>query len=194
MNKLKFTTVLILISTYIGFGQNNLLTIQQVVESAYNQNAELQQLRAMLKQKQNVWRSETGISSPEISYFKEGVGSGPSDVFDEKRLSVSQEIDFPLTTYYRLKGIAEEVKALEFQIKSKEKGIKVEVKTSYVEVLYALYLQKSRQNQLKLAQDLYNAVYTKFEIGMANGIDLANVELRMEEAKKRSRPVGMDTA
>ncbi|MDB4582303.1 TolC family protein [Draconibacterium sp.] len=166
-----------------AFAQDSLLTIQQAVKTAYLQNTELQQLWAQLKQKENVWRTETGISAPEISYFKEGIGSGPGDVFDEKRFTVSQEIDFPLTTSYRIKGLKEEVKALEYKILSREKEIKAEVKSKYIEVMYALYLQKSRENELKLAQDLYNAVFTKYETGMGNGIDLANAELKLEEAK-----------
>ena len=165
------------------YGQDSLLTIQEAVESAYLQNAELQQLDARLKQQKNIWRMKTGISSPEISYFKEGIGSGPGDAYDERRVTVSQQIDFPLTSYYRLKGVAEQVKALEFQIKSRQREIKTEVKSKYIEVLYALRLQKSRQNQLELAQELYNAVYTKFETGMGNGIDLVNAELKVDEAK-----------
>ena len=168
---------------FAGLAQDSLLTIQQAVKSAYSRNAELQQLWAQLKQKQNIWRTETGISAPEISYFKEGISSGPGDLFDEKRYTVSQEIDFPLTSSYRLKRISEEVKAFEYQILSREKEIKAEVKSQYIEVVYALYLQKSRKNQLKLAEDLYNAVYTKFETGMGNGIDLINAELKKEEAK-----------
>jgi len=164
-------------------GQDNLLTIQEAVESAFEQNAELQMLKAGLEQKRHFWRTETGISAPEISYFKEGISSGPGDLFDEKRVTVSQEIDFPVTTVYRLKGISEEVKALQLQVTALENDIKAEVKSFYAEVLYALYLQQSRQNQLQLAQELYNAVYTKFVTGMANGIDLANAELRLEEAK-----------
>ena len=70
-----------------GQGQDSLLTIQEAVESAFNRNAELQQLRAQLKQKENLWRMQTGISSPEISYFKEGISSGPGDAFDEKRIT-----------------------------------------------------------------------------------------------------------
>jgi|APSaa5957512622_1039677.scaffolds.fasta_scaffold02110_2 outer membrane protein, heavy metal efflux system len=178
-----FTVALILATVFASFGQDNLLTIQQAVESAYKQNSELQQLSARLKQKQNVWRTETGISAPEISYFKEGVSSGPGDIFDEKRITISQEIDNPFTVSYRLKGIAQEVKAMEYQILSREKEIKAEVKSKYIEVMHALYLQTSRQNQLKLAQDLYNAVFTKFETGIGNGLDLANAELKLEEAK-----------
>lgn len=181
----KKTSLIFILFFAISFtqAQNGLLTIQQAVESAYLRNAELQQLWAQLEQKQNVWRTEMGISAPEVSYFKEGMGSGPGDVFDEKRFTISQEIDFPLTTTYRIKGIKEEAKALEYRILSREKEIKAEVKSQYVEVMYALFLQKSRQHQLKLAQDLYNAVYTRFESGMGNGIDLVNAELKLEEAK-----------
>jgi outer membrane protein, heavy metal efflux system len=107
-------------------GQDSLLTIQDAVEFAFNQNAELKQLQAVIRQEENRWRTETGISPPEISYFKEGIGSGPGDVFDEKRISVSQEIDFPLTTAYRLKGISEEVKA----IKMKEEALRNEIKAN----------------------------------------------------------------
>ncbi len=184
MNKHKLLLIICLIWAFQGFGQqDSLLTIKEAVESAYNQNAELQQLRAQFAQKQNVWRTETGISAPSVSYFKEGMSSDPGDMFDEQRITVSEEIDFPLTTAYRLKGISEDVKSLEFRIASREKEIKAEVKSYYIEVLYALKLQESRRNQLKLAEDLYNAVYTKVETGMGNGIDLANAELKMEEAR-----------
>ncbi len=186
MNTRKLFLIVCIFFSFQGFGQqDSLLTIKEAVESAYIRNAELQQLYAQLKQKENQWRTETGVSALEISYFKEGIASGPGDVFDEKRITVSQEIDFPLTTSYRLKGLAEEVKALQLKIQSRENEIKAEVKSYYVEVIYALYLQKSRQNQLKLAQDLYNAVYTKFETGLGNGIDLANAELRLDEAKNK---------
>ncbi len=163
--------------------QDSLLTIQEAVKSAYTRNSELQQLWAQLEQKKNEWRIAAGVSAPEISYFKEGISTEPGDPYDEKRFTISQEIDFPLTTSYRLKGISEDVKALEFKILSREREIKAEVKSQYIEVIYALYLQKSRQNQLKIAEDLYNAVYTRYETGMGNGIDLANVELKREEAK-----------
>uniref|UniRef100_UPI0032171F3B TolC family protein n=1 Tax=uncultured Draconibacterium sp. TaxID=1573823 RepID=UPI0032171F3B len=183
MHKKTILYFLLLFASYVVTAQDSLLTIQDAVKSAYSSNAEIQQLWAQLKQKQDLWRTETGISAPEFSYFKEGIGSGSGDVFDEKRFTISQEIDFPLTTSYRLKGIKEEVKALEYRILSREKEIKAEVKSQYVKVMYALFLQKSRQHQLKLAQDLYNAVYTRFETGEGNGIDLINAELKLDEAK-----------
>lgn len=183
MKNLYFLAVFLISFSFLSFGQENrMITIQDAVKSAFDQNPGLQQLYSQLKQKKESWRMETGISSPEISYFKEGIGKGPGDIFDEKRITVSQEIDFPLTTYYRLQKLKQENFSLENMVTAREKEIKAEVKSWYIEVLYALHLQKSRENQLKLAQELYNAVFTKFETGMANGIDLNNAQLKLDEA------------
>jgi len=183
MNKHSVLVLGLILFWFQAYPQDSLLTIDMAVESAYNRNAELQQLYAQLRQKENLKKTETGISAPEISYFKEGISTGPGDPFAEQRFTISQEIDFPLTTAYRLKGISQELEALRYQVQAREKAIKVDVKSRYVEVVYALRLQASRQNQLTLAQELYNAVYTKFETGMGNGIDLANAELRLDQAK-----------
>ncbi len=164
-------------------GQDTVLTISGAVESAYNRNTSLQQMRAVLKQEQQNWRTETGIEAPEINYFRDGIQTGPEDLFDEQRIAISQKIDFPLTILYRLKAAEQAVLSLEYQVSALEREIKSEVKSQYVEVLYALYLQRSRKEQLEIATDLYNAVYTRFEIGMATGVDLTNAELQLEQAK-----------
>jgi cobalt-zinc-cadmium efflux system outer membrane protein len=57
------------------------------------------------------------------------------------------------------------------------------VKSRYIEVLYALHLQELGAQQKSLADELYKAVFTKFEIGMANGMDLTNAELQVAEAE-----------
>ncbi|HYQ56154.1 MAG TPA: TolC family protein, partial [Draconibacterium sp.] len=107
----------------------------------------------------------------------------PTAPFAEKRVAISQEVDFPLTSVYRVKALKQEVEAQQNVIVAKEKEISSQVKSKYIEVVHALYLQRSRENQLKLAQDLYNAVYTKFETGLGNGIDLANAEIQLDEAR-----------
>jgi len=158
------------------------LTIQDAVDQSILNNAQINQMRSQLKQKNEVWRIQSGISSPEVSYMKEGMNGKTADPFQEQRLTVSQTVDFPLTTSYRMKAIREEGRAMEFAIKAEERAVKVGVKTRYIEVLYALHLQKLRDQQLKLATELYNAVYTQFETGMGNGMDLTKAELQVAEA------------
>lgn len=178
------TIGIILIHVLAVRGQDTTLTINGAVEFAYGNNTKLQQLKAQLNQQKEKWRTETGFSPPEISYFREGVKTSiPENLFDEQRITVSQEMDFPLTTLYRLRAVKQEVASLEYQISALEREIKSEVKIKYIDVLYALYLQKSRQDQLKIAEELYNAVYAKVETGMATGVDLVNAELQRDQAR-----------
>jgi cobalt-zinc-cadmium efflux system outer membrane protein len=162
--------------------QAQLLTIQDAVNQAIGNNAQINQMRSQLQQKQAEWRTQTGISAPEISYMKEGIDNKAADPFQEQRWTVSQSVDFPLTTSYRIKGLRQEEKAMEFSIQEEERKVKSEVKARYIEVIYALHLQKLRDQQLKLATELYNAVFTQFETGMGNGMDLTKAELQVAEA------------
>lgn len=158
------------------------LSIQDAVDQAMRNNAHINQLRSQLNQKKEEGRIQSGVSSPEISYMKEGINNKAADPFQEQRLEISQSVDFPLTISYRVKALRKEAEAMEFSIQTEERQVKAEVKKSYIEVLYALYLQKLRDQQLKLATELYNAVYTQFETGMGNGMDLTKAELQLAEA------------
>jgi len=175
-------TLLFLLLGFCNPSHAQLLTIKDAVDQAIQNNAQINQMRSQLTQKKEEWRTQTGISSPEISYMKEGINNKAADPFQEQRLSISQSVDFPLTTSYRIKALREEQKALEFSIQEEERKVKVGVKSRYIEVIYALHLQKLRDQQLKLATELYNAVYTQFETGMGNGMDLTKAELQVAES------------
>lgn len=175
-------TLLFLLLGFSIPSYSQLLTIKDAVDQAIQNNAQINQMRSQLNQKKEEWRTQTGISAPEISYMKEGINNKAADPFQEQRLTVSQSVDFPLTTSYRLKALKEEEKAMEFNIQEEERKVKVGVKSRYIEVIYALQLQKLRDQQLKLATELYNAVYTQFETGMGNGMDLTKAELQVAES------------
>lgn len=177
-----FIVILILVPGWLS-GQDKLLLLDQAVDSALSNNPDLNQVRAVLSQKEEEWRTLTGVSAPEFSYFEEGVNSRAAKPFEERRWTISQSVDFPLTTIYRLKAVREEGKAIGFRIAAIENEITAQVKSKYIEVLYALHLQELGNQQKSLAVELHKAVYTKFETGMANGMDLTNAELQVAEAE-----------
>lgn len=180
---LRNLTLLFILLSSLSFGQNKVILLQQAVDSAMANNPDLNQARALLTQKENEWRTLTGIEAPEISYFDEGINNKAAKPFEERRWTISETVDFPLTTIYRLKAVRQEAEALSYRIKAMENEIKSQVKSKYIEVLYALHLRDLGQQQQKLADDLYKAVYSRFETGMGNGIDLTNAELRKAEAE-----------
>lgn len=181
-NKLLSLIVFFLPFSIMIHSQDTLLTVNMAVEHAFNSSPALQQMKAELDRESARKKTETGLSTPEISYFREGISTIPDKLFDEQRIAVSQEIDFPLTTIYRLKAVDQELRAIELNIRARERDIKARVKKKYIDVVYALYLQESREEQLAIAVDLYNAVFTKMETGMATGVDLANAELQRDQA------------
>lgn len=186
MNRIKISiTVTFLLFISNAIAQQDLLTIQNAVTHAIEKNAIINQLRAVLQQKENEWRTLTGIEAPEISYFEEGMNGNETKPFEERRLTVSQKVDFPLTTMYRLKANEKEKESLSFKIKALENEVKQVVKQHYVEVLYALYFTKLSENQHQLAEELYKATYSRFETGMGNGMDLTKAELQHAEAQNQ---------
>ncbi len=179
----RYFTLFFILLTMSTTAQNRLLLLQQAVDSAFLNNPDLNQARAVLTQKENEWRTLTGIEAPEFSYFEEGINKDVTKPFEERRWTVSQKVDFPLTTVYRLKAVKQEAKALSYRIQAMENEIRSRVKSKYIEVLYALHLQELGRQQKALADDLYKAAYTRFETGMGNGMDLMNAELQVAEAE-----------
>jgi len=175
-------TLLFLLLGFYNPSRAQLLTINDAVDQAIKNNAQINQMRSQLNQKREEWRIQMGVSAPEFSYMKEGINNKAADPFQEQRMTISQSVDFPLTTAYRIKGIREEEKAMEFSIQEEERKVKVGVKSRYIEVIYAIHLQKLRDQQLKLATELYNAVFTQFETGIGNGMDLTKAELQVAES------------
>lgn len=179
----KYFVIIFSLLSGLCYSQESLLLLQEAVDSAFLNNPDLNQAKALLIQKENEWRTLTGIEAPEISYFEEGINKDVAKPFEERRWTISQTVDFPLTTMYRLKAIKQEAKAVSYRIRAMENEIKSQVKSRYIEVLYALYLKSVGEQQKALADELYNAAYTRFETGMGNGMDLMNAELQVAEAE-----------
>lgn len=180
---IRILTITFLLTPFWLAAQQNLLLLRQAVDSALLNNPDLNGMRAVLLQKEQEWRTLTGINAPEFSYFEEGLNSKAARPFEEKRWTISQSVDFPLTTVYRLKAVREEEKALRLRIRAVENEITSQVKSRYIEVLYALHVQQLGKQHKDLADELYKSVYTKFETGMANGMDLTKAELQVSEAE-----------
>jgi len=160
MSYLSRILLLLILLSDIFPAKAQLITIKDAVDQAIQNNAQINQMRSQLNQKKEEWRTQTGISSPEISYMKEGINNKAADPFQEQRLTISQSVDFPLTTSYRLKALKEEEKAMEFSIQEEERKIKAGVKSRYIDVIYTLHLQKLRDQQLKLSKPVWEMVWT----------------------------------
>lgn len=160
-----------------------LLSLSDAVQTAFDQNPDINRLRIELQQKQLAWKTAMGTSDLEWTFSREGLSDRDPGSFFEERMEINQEFDFPLTIYYRQKKINKEKAALELKLKALEKEITKAVKQYYIEVLYGKYLRELRTNELALSKDLLDAVLARVEGGVGTGIDQLAAEIRLLESE-----------
>lgn len=159
------------------------LTIQDAIKMAMDNNPDINQLKAKLRQKEVERKTAIGLSDPVLLYSKEGMPKGNNGDYSEKRLTLEQEVSFPLTSYYRMQKVSNEQKSLEFQLQWRIKTLTAEIKSRYINVLYSIYIRRLRQREIALASDLRDIAQLKSKSGVGNDIDMLSSEVRLDEAR-----------
>lgn len=164
-------------------GQSDMLTLEEAISYAFQNNPRLRQMEMRIRGAENLRGTVTGLVAPEISYFREGMSGDANSPFAEQRLSLKQSVTAPLSMGSRLKMASLEADLLRMEAEEFMKDLRANVKRSYIEVLYARYKLDLRKLQLKLVQNLLDAVTLRVESGMATGLDLLNAELQRAQAE-----------
>jgi cobalt-zinc-cadmium efflux system outer membrane protein len=159
------------------------LSLKEAVETAMRMNPELQKMQAQLEGKSVEWKTAVGVSNPELSFTREGMSHNTEAPYTEQKIMIQQEVDFPLTTFYRLKRIYSEKEALTRELDALKKQVAVEVKTRYTEVIYLEYIRKLRADTYQLMRDLAEAVRLRVESGVGTYIDQLSSEIRLVQAE-----------
>jgi cobalt-zinc-cadmium efflux system outer membrane protein len=162
------------------------IRLQDAVNMAMRMNPGIQKMEEELRGKSVEWKTALGLQSPEIAYAREGIPvSDPVAPYSEQRFTIQQNIDFPLTSYYRLHRISFEKIALERQLEALKKETTAGVKSSYTEILYANYIRKLRADAFRLSKELDDAVGIRLESGVGNYIDKLSSEVRLVQAENQ---------
>lgn len=119
----------------------------------------------------------TSLQKPQLIYYEEGVDNYASGLFAEKRFSLYQYIEFPLSTIYRSKAYNSLIESKKLKYKSFKLELKAKVKEAYTTLLEYqknLYL---RRRQFRLADTLMKAVEIRFEAGYVSEIDYLKADI-----------------
>jgi cobalt-zinc-cadmium efflux system outer membrane protein len=162
-----------------------LITLQDAVRMAMESNPDIRRMEAELDGKSAEWRTLIGISQPVVSYAREGVSAITDVPFSEQRFSVQQEIDFPLTTWYRLKKASFEKEAVEKKLEALRKDVIAGVKGKYAEILYASHIRKLRAENYRVSKELSDAVGMRVEAGVGTHIDQLSSEIRLVQSENQ---------
>jgi cobalt-zinc-cadmium efflux system outer membrane protein len=179
--KMRIVFVIILILSGItAFTQSEVFTLEKAIETTILQHPEIHQMDARIETAKNKWRLESGIHSPEFSFFREGIDE--TEKFAEQRLAIQQSFEFPLTIAHRHRAFKNEYRALEFEREYIIKRIKAEVKQSYIELLYARYYNNLMTEQMELANELLNVSSVRSEAGVGSDLELLKAQIAVAEA------------
>ena len=164
------------------FQDKEVLSARMAVKFAIDNNKSLKQYLEKIAQKKAEKYSGYGVSSPFITYTQEGIPNGKPIEFTEKRWSISQEINIPLYSIYRIKAIDEEINSMEMEFEWKKKEIISSTKQMYSKVIYWLEIIRLRDNIKAITKNINDIVSTKLELGRANQLDILNTEIQKMEA------------
>lgn len=158
----------------------NDLGVYEAIDLARVRSPMLNQLRERVQAKGGEWLTSFGVYAPELIFLKEGIDGGS---FDERRWGVSQTIDFPLQSYYRLRQVGAEKEALGFDVEAGLNDLTVAVKKAYTQLLYAQEMMHLRREEVLLARVLQEAASVKVEVGEASELELMKAEIGLAEAE-----------
>ena len=178
---LRIFTIALFISTC--WAQESELSVRRALEIARENNPQINQLRQQIEKKRGQWWSSWGLADPELSYFSEGIDKETNKSFTEKRWTLTQSIDFPLTTYYNLRQVGLEEASLESRLQAKCLSLKMEIKSQYAELVYAQEIVHLRREQLKIARRLQDASVTRLEAGESSELDLMKADILLAESE-----------
>ncbi|MCX6225791.1 MAG: TolC family protein [Bacteroidia bacterium] len=160
-----------------------MLTMQEAVSKTMEMNPSLNSLKATLEAKNLEWKTALGISTPEFGFAREGISAIDPAPFQEQRFTFQQEVDFPLTTFYRLKKQWLEKEALAKTFEALRKEVIAGVKSRYVEVIYANSIRELRQTAFNLSKKMLDAVTERLDRGTCTYSDKLSAEIGLLNAE-----------
>jgi cobalt-zinc-cadmium efflux system outer membrane protein len=158
----------------------NELSVQKALEIAYDKHPKINQLKNQIEAQKRQETLSIGLPNPEISYLKEGIGQG---TFAEQRWTISQNIDFPLSSLYRVKQEKATTESLNLKLQDLENQVKADVKAAYAHLAYVLQSAKLAEERVTLFEDLREAAKARADMGESSEIDAMQADLQLQESR-----------
>jgi len=162
---------------------NKVLTIDDALYFAFSKNPHLLSLKNQIDEASARPLKGLGLRNPEFLFMKEGIQRESGKGFVEKRQTISQSLDFPVTGFLRMQRLGSEKKALEYKYEQEKIRIKAAVKKAYTQIVYTIRISQLRERELSIAEELNRTAVSRFEAGDASEMELLRTEIQKAEAK-----------
>jgi cobalt-zinc-cadmium efflux system outer membrane protein len=183
---MRYTIVFVILLTLLLSGQGRTLTPEAAIASALENNPHM---RSLVEEEEissaNYWR-EFGLPSPTLYWLTEGVDRDKGG-FTEKQFGITQQIRFPLTSYYFLSASKQSHLAQQQTIRQARIDLIAGVKSQLIEVAYHYERQRVMRQLTDISEKLNDVVTTQAAMGYATAIDVIKAEIGLANARNLLR-------
>lgn len=178
--------LLIIFALLVGITPTNAepLTIKEAVRLTLKTHPDVKVAAALIEEAKGVRMSELSLASPGVAIEYEGIpdGGGLSD-YEEKRIAISQEFEFPLRYMWIAKAANLELKLakleskailLDLEVNARDAYLDAWVQTSSAEILAEIY---------ESAEGYADKIERQFELGETSRLDAKRARLEALEVK-----------
>jgi len=214
--KVKLFILLILVFIAVKAGAQK-FTLSDALESAASFHPDIIAAREEVSAlRAKVW-ADISPAKPEIFYEVEGIPPGTNRLsgYDERKLGISQSIEFPLSAFYRVRESRHVVQAADYRLVRVKNRIRKDVKNAYYSLILArqkhelhqsiyrltqVQLEKTRIRVLSGESTAYDSLRVRVDLAdiqnqLAAGereIDLALRHLILQTGKENSENIEID--
>ncbi|MEQ9104140.1 MAG: TolC family protein [Rhodothermales bacterium] len=165
--------------------QDGTLSVDEAISLARTHHPALQALREQMAGASARTRQTFGVSAPRISWFREGLDQDPVTPLSEQRWTVSQQLDFPLASWYRYRRADTERTAMDAAFNVEEQRVTASIKIAYTTLLHAQEMVHLREEEVALSTTLRDAVVTRVEAGEASPLESMKADIQLSDARAK---------
>lgn len=167
------------------------ITLPKAIDIALQQNPLIQAARYDVDAARGRSWGTWWLSNPSFSAEFEGVPDGQGlGAFGERKLQITQDIEFPVNIYFRKKLAESDIEFFQTNLEQTQLEVTAEVKKAYFQFLAKRELHHLAQRNLELLREIASKARARYEAGEAARLEVVRTKLAEAEAEnllRRSR-------
>jgi cobalt-zinc-cadmium efflux system outer membrane protein len=165
---------------------NHLLTFQQALNIAYQNNPSLQAQQTIIEQAKGQLIQSKLYPNPSVAIQAENIGL-PSTLESgytgtETTISVTQPIPLGKRLFYQGMAAKMEYLAARLKLEATRSSLYIDVGQAYIEALYVQYWTKAAKRLVRVNEEIVVSIKKRLDIGANSEVDLNLAELARDEA------------
>ncbi len=124
------------------------------------------------------------LPNPSFGVEYEGIPSGRGlNAFGERRLTLTQSIDFPTNMLFKKKLADQDVNVFRMQLEQTRLEVAADVKVAYAMLLARRDQFRLAQENLRLAQEFLDKAQTRYDVGEAPQLEVVRARVNATQAE-----------